>query len=122
MKPPGDVAGEDDSEVPTEAESSVPEAADTDADATEEVAEPAGEALRTDRPDAPGALLPATDPGADPTLETLAALLGMRLPTIPLLSDTRRKPGLPTIPADLGSKEGRRLPISPPRAYEGACG
>lgn len=117
MKPPGEVAGEEDNDVPTEAESSVPEAADADADATEEVAEPAGDALRTDRPDAPpGALLPATDPGAEPVLETLAPLLGMRFPMIPLPSETRRKPGLPTIPADLGSRDGNRLPISPPRA------
>lgn len=116
MKPPGEVAGDDDKDVPTEAESSVPEAADADAEATEEVAEPAGDALRTDRPDAPGALLPATDPGAEPALETLAPLLGIRFPMIPLPSETRRKPGLPTIPADLGSKDGSRLPISPPRA------
>lgn len=116
--PPGEVAGEEDSDVPTEAESSVPEAADADADATEDVAEPAGDALRTDRPDAPGTLLPATDPGAEPALETLAPLLGMRFPMIPLPSETRRKPGLPTIPADLGSRDGSRLPISPPRAYD----
>lgn len=116
MKPPGEVAGEEDMDVPTEAESSVPDAADTDAEATDEVAEPAGDALRTDRLDVARTLLPATDPGAEPALETLAPLLGMRFPMIPLPSETRRKPGLPTIPADLGSSDGSRLPMSPPRA------
>jgi len=72
---------------------------------------------------APEAVLESTDPAGEadrPPLDAafwvLPTTLGILFPINPLFSDTFRAP--PTIPAVLGSRLGRRLPINPLRTEE----